>query len=60
MTTPTPHALKPRPKAITRSTVLQCPTCARRHPPDPQFGPFCCASCLQTPIRPLIAAVRPA
>ena len=34
--------------------VVACPVCHRKHTPDVEFGPFCCASCLQTVIRPLI------
>jgi hypothetical protein len=49
MTPPPPMVRKPRePKTV------QCPTCGRYHWPHPEFGQFCCASCLQTPIRPLI------
>jgi protein-arginine kinase activator protein McsA len=34
--------------------LVKCPVCERLHQPDVEFGPFCCASCLQTVIRPLI------
>jgi protein-arginine kinase activator protein McsA len=34
-----------------------CPTCGRDHKEDEEFGRFCCASCLQTIIRPLIVAM---
>jgi protein-arginine kinase activator protein McsA len=37
--------------------IVQCPICARKHRPNIEFGPFCCASCLQTAIRPLIVTV---
>jgi hypothetical protein len=45
--------IKRKPKPIP---VAQCPVCGRYHHIDVQFGPFCCASCLQTVIRPLILA----
>ncbi|MFZ1085459.1 MAG: hypothetical protein WAN35_10875 [Terracidiphilus sp.] len=35
----------------------KCPVCGRKHHDDPEFGMFCCASCLQTVIRPLIVSV---
>jgi protein-arginine kinase activator protein McsA len=37
--------------------ILKCPTCGRKHREHPEFGCFCCASCLQTIIRPLIVAL---
>ncbi len=37
--------------------ILQCPTCGRKHKEHPEFGRFCCSSCLQTVIRPLIVAL---
>jgi hypothetical protein len=37
--------------------LVRCPVCQRYHVPDCEFGPFCCASCLQTVIRPLIVAI---
>lgn len=37
-------------------TVYRCPICNRSHCGHPEFGPFCCTSCLQTYIRPLIVA----
>jgi hypothetical protein len=36
--------------------LLQCPICNRHHVGHPEYGPFCCTSCLQTAIRPLILA----
>ena len=47
-------AKKPRAEKIV---ILQCPTCGKKHSEHPEFGRFCCASCLQTVIRPLIVAL---
>ncbi len=49
-------------KTLARSrtekvVIVACPVCARKHRPNPEFGPFCCASCLQTVIRPLVVTV---
>lgn len=44
-----------KPKVIEAQSV-SCPVCSRIHVADAQFGPFCCASCLQVVIRPLIVA----
>jgi rubrerythrin len=38
--------------------IYKCPVCGRKHRDDPEFGPFCCASCLQVVIRPLIVALK--
>ena len=47
-----PKAIKhPKPK---KKESAACPTCGRVHWIDEEFGPFCCASCLQTVIRPLV------
>ncbi|MDR3741184.1 MAG: hypothetical protein P4L40_19370 [Terracidiphilus sp.] len=40
-----------------KEVILRCPTCGRKHGEHPEFGCFCCASCLQTIIRPLIVAL---
>ncbi len=37
--------------------IVACPVCQRKHRPSPEFGPFCCASCLQVVIRPLAFAL---
>jgi protein-arginine kinase activator protein McsA len=37
--------------------IVVCPVCTRKHVPSTEFGPFCCASCLQTVIRPLVVTV---
>jgi protein-arginine kinase activator protein McsA len=42
------------PKAQPKIEVMKCPVCRRSHVEHPEFGNFCCASCLQTVIRPLI------
>ena len=34
--------------------LVRCPTCNRKHLPHEEYGQFCCQSCLQVPIRPLI------
>jgi len=47
-------AIVKRPKKKQEVKVVRCPVCHRTHVPDVEFGPFCCASCLQTVIRPLI------
>jgi len=39
-----------------QAPVDRCPTCEKYHTRHPEFGRFCCASCLQVPIRPLIFA----
>ena len=52
MTTPLPHALAR--KRQTQEINVRCPTCNRYHYLHREFGPFCCLSCLQYPIRPLI------
>jgi len=49
-------------KAITKperkkEKLYHCPTCAKRHMGHPEFGCFCCASCLQTVVRPLIVTL---
>ena len=41
---------KRKPKIVP---AVECPVCGRYHTPDVEFGPFCCASCLQMVIRPL-------
>ena len=41
----------------TEPKVMRCPVCARYHAEHPEFGPFCCASCLQVIIRPLIVTL---
>jgi protein-arginine kinase activator protein McsA len=45
---------KRKPKKIE---YVYCPTCGRGHSLHHEFGRFCCASCLQTVIRPLIVAL---
>ena len=52
-------ALKVRPRKMKVSFIV-CPTCGRDHKEDEEFGRFCCASCLQTVIRPLIVAITDA
>lgn len=52
MTTPTLAKRKIKDESV------KCPTCGRYHWPDSNFGPYCCASCLQVPIRPLIVEVQ--
>jgi protein-arginine kinase activator protein McsA len=47
-------ARKPKPQKVT---YLVCPTCSKEHPEHKEFGCFCCASCLQTVIRPLIVTL---
>lgn len=49
-------ALKVRPRKMKVSYFV-CPTCGRDHKEDEEFGRFCCASCLQTVIRPLIVGI---
>lgn len=44
---------KPAPKPKPRKSVT-CPTCGRIHVEHQEFGQFCCQSCVQTAIRPLI------
>jgi protein-arginine kinase activator protein McsA len=44
-------------KVKIESKSVACPVCGRIHVADVQFGPFCCASCLQTVIRPLIVTI---
>jgi hypothetical protein len=54
--TPPPHGLKVRkPK---EPITARCPTCSRYHRLHPEFGAFCCLSCLQMPIRPLIVVSK--
>jgi hypothetical protein len=43
-------------KKTKKDAAVICPVCRRYHWPNATFGPFCCASCLQTVIRPLILA----
>ncbi len=45
---------KPKPDKVL---ILRCPTCGKRHTEHPEFGCFCCTSCLQTVIRPLIVTL---
>ncbi len=45
-----------RPKA-EKVTILKCPTCGKNHREHVEFGCFCCLSCLQTIIRPLIVTL---
>ena len=40
--------------------VYRCPACARDHLGTPEFGCFCCASCLQAIVRPLIVTLTTA
>lgn len=40
--------------------IFACPTCEKHHTEHPEFGCFCCASCLQTAIRPLIVTLTEA
>ncbi len=44
-------------RKVQKVVIVKCPVCARKHTPSVDFGPFCCASCLQTVIRPLIVTV---
>ncbi len=46
-------ALEPKRKA-EKIIIFKCPTCGRNHKEHPEFGCYCCCSCLQTIIRPLI------
>lgn len=55
MTPPLPKALVRRLKA---PKIIRCPTCGRYHELHHEFGMFCCASCLQMPIRPLIVVSK--
>ena len=43
-------------RPTTKPTVeaVRCPVCTLPLMPGVGFGPFCCESCLQTAIRPLI------
>lgn len=50
------RTLAKRPKK-EKVVVLKCPTCGKTHVPHVEFGCFCCASCLQTIIRPLIVTL---
>lgn len=50
-----PKALQHR--KAEKIKIVVCPICDRKHTPNPDFGPFCCASCLQTAIRPLVVTV---
>jgi NAD-dependent SIR2 family protein deacetylase len=52
-------------KSITKRkpekiVIVLCPSCGRKHRPDSTFGAFCCASCLQLAIRPLIVMLTEA
>jgi hypothetical protein len=47
-------AMKKLTKKPKEKKAVQCPVCGRYHTPNVTFGPFCCASCLQVVIRPLI------
>lgn len=47
-------AIIKRPKKKVEAKAVVCPVCHRVHTGSLEFGPFCCASCLQTVIRPLI------
>ena len=40
--------------------IVLCPSCGRKHRPHLKFGAFCCASCLQLAIRPLIVMLTDA
>ena len=44
-------------KKQPKPTVYKCPTCGKLHLGTKEFGCFCCASCLQTVIRPLIVTL---
>jgi protein-arginine kinase activator protein McsA len=44
-------------RKIQKVVVLRCPVCQRSHVEHPEFGNFCCASCLQTVIRPLMVTM---
>jgi protein-arginine kinase activator protein McsA len=48
--------LSRRPKK-EKILILRCPACGKNHPEHNEFGCFCCASCLQTIIRPLIVTL---
>ena len=39
--------------------ILRCPACGKNHSAHPEFGRYCCASCLQLAIRPLIVTPAP-
>ncbi len=45
---------KPKPKKITVAKSVACPSCRRVHNGHAELGAFCCTSCLQVAIRPLI------
>jgi hypothetical protein len=53
-----PKAIVKRKKPRRKDDSVQCPVCGRYHWPDEEFGRFCCASCLQTVIRPLIVTCK--
>ncbi len=49
--------LTKRAKRKEKIVVYKCPSCGRDHLGTAEFGCFCCASCLQTIIRPLIVTL---
>jgi ribosomal protein L37AE/L43A len=49
-----PRAKKPKPAKVE---YIKCPVCGREHVDHPEFGCFCCLSCLQAVIRPLIVTL---
>lgn len=51
-------ALVKRQRKPVEVKIVVCPACGRKHRPHSEFGCFCCASCLQLAIRPLIVAMR--
>jgi len=51
---PLPHRRAIAKRQNKEVISVRCPTCNRIHSLHREFGPFCCTSCLQTPIRPLI------
>jgi hypothetical protein len=48
-------AIQKRKKEVIK--IVKCPVCARNHRPHELYGTFCCLSCLQVLIRPLIVVV---
>jgi hypothetical protein len=43
-----------RPLPKKAPPIVTCPSCQRRHCDHPEYGAYCCLSCLQLAIRPLI------
>jgi 4-hydroxy-3-methylbut-2-en-1-yl diphosphate synthase IspG/GcpE len=49
-------AIVKRKKEVVK--IVSCPTCGRNHRPHDLYGQYCCLSCLQFVLRPLIVAIN--